>query len=277
MCAVHPLLCILKSSTKYCGPSRSLSFSTFHYVLFCSFSKFQWLRLWLWLRLGISSCIAISISICSCIYELTSACVCVCAVRVCVCGVCVCWFLVPLNWLMFDALNHNDMQQTTTLLMLRLMLLPLIPSPCPSPSTPHLFWNPPPSCFPCFSSPAVIAHFCSILFRVPSAKEFTLKQFASCCSFSQCVRVCVCVSVWAVRICEGPRRELQSAQRGAVALLPLATRIRIRIRIHELQRSECGNLTAHKFSEPSPISQTHSHIKLQQAVLRGVCANVCVK
>jgi len=39
------------------------------------------------------------------------------SVFVCVC-LCVCWFLVPLNWLMFDALNHNDMQQTATLLLL---------------------------------------------------------------------------------------------------------------------------------------------------------------
>lgn len=147
-----------------------------------------------WLAICSWICIAISISI-SCVSTTT--------VCVCVRCVCVCWFLVPLNWLMFDALNHNDMQQTTTLLMLRLMLLPL-------PSYSSVFSNSftyscPASAFHLL--PAVIAHFCSILFGVPPAKEFTLKQFASCCSYSVYACVCVCL----VRICEGLRRQLQTA------------------------------------------------------------------
>lgn len=123
VCSVHPLLCVLKSCTKYCGPFSQLhSLSVFlHFSLRASLFIFQismalastmaWLAICSWI------CIAISISI-SCVSTTT--------VCLCVRCVCVCWFLVPLNWLMFDALNHNDMQQTTTLLMLRLTLLPLL-------------------------------------------------------------------------------------------------------------------------------------------------------
>lgn len=94
VCSVHPLLCVLKSCTKYCGPFSQLhSLSVFlHFSLRAFLFIFQismalastmaWLAICSWI------CIAISISI-SCVSTTT--------VCLCVRCVCVCWFLVPLN------------------------------------------------------------------------------------------------------------------------------------------------------------------------------------
>lgn len=72
-------------------------------------------------------------------------------------------------------------------------------------------------------------------------------------AFTLCV--CVCLNICWAYLWRTSASIANSAQR---AFAPFATRIRI----HELHRSECGNLTAHKFTEP----QTHSHIIHQQGV-----------
>lgn len=91
VCSVHPLLCVLKSCTKYCGPfsqlhsqsSSCLSSSTFHYVLLCSFSKFQWLWLRLWLGLlSVSGLVSLFPSLSACVSMSLPLSVCAVCVRV---------------------------------------------------------------------------------------------------------------------------------------------------------------------------------------------------
>lgn len=82
VCVQCILYCVyLSHALNIVAPSRScipcLSFFTFHYVLLCSFSKFQWLWLRLWL--GLLSRYRYFHLYLLCIYH---NCLCVCAVCV---------------------------------------------------------------------------------------------------------------------------------------------------------------------------------------------------